>query len=36
MTGYVVLVTADNRNVDEAGDADRLRSISLICCRLYY
>ena len=34
MTGYVVLVAAGNRNLDEAGDAERLGSVSLICCRL--
>ena len=29
-----MLVAADNRNLDEAGDAERLGSVSLICCRL--
>ena len=31
ITAYVVLVAADNRKVDEAGDAERLGSVSLIC-----
>ena len=34
ITPYVVLVAANNRNVDEAGDAERLGSVSLICYRL--
>ena len=29
-----MLVAAGNRNLDEAGDAERLGSVSLICCRL--
>ena len=29
-----MLVAADNRNLDEVGDAERLGSVSLICCRL--
>ena len=31
-----MLVAADNRNLDEAGDAKSLGSVSLICCRLCY